>query len=281
MRPAYRGGYDALEHSWLGMKKLIIAAALAAVLAGTASAQAPSAVSIRGIALGTPDLIASAPDANGVVTVSSTVPTPVDLTSAGTAILTGHRTKTVLLGAHTYTLAQAGTTGFGSGWGACLLASGGTALVNATTSLFVGASGTTALTLPTGSWVCLSSDGTNYTSVSAHFSAALLNVADQVVVGGANITSLSQSAGNLTIDCGARPSQYIPNSGAFTITAPANDGSCYLDVENGGTAGAITLSGFSPNSMGGAVLDTTNGHNFRLVISRVHAHSTIYAVALQ
>lgn len=110
---------------------------------------------------------------------------------------------------------------------------------------------------------------------------AELDVADQVVSGGANVTSLSQSTGNITVDCGARPTQFITNGGAFTITAPANDGNCILDMENNATAGAVTLSGFSPNTMGGATLDTTNGHNFRLFVSRVHAHSNIFAVALQ
>jgi hypothetical protein len=112
-------------------------------------------------------------------------------------------------------------------------------------------------------------------------SAACLNVADQTVTGGANFTPLALTTGNNTIDCGARPGQYVSNTGAFTITAPANDGYCYVDVENGGGAGAITLSGFSPNAMGGATVDTTNGHNFRLMISRVHGHSAISAIALQ
>lgn len=57
----------------------------------------------------------------------------------------------------------------------------------------------------------------------AHTVAAL-TIADQTVSGGANVTSESQSAGNITVDCGARPAQYIANTGAFTITAPSNDG---------------------------------------------------------
>ena len=129
-----------------------------------------------------------------------------------------------------------------------------------------GALGTTVLQVP----------GYNATAT-----VAALDVASQTVTGGANVTSLSQSTGNITVDCGARPAQYITNGGAFTITAPANDGSCYLDVENNGSAGSISLSGFSPNTMGGATLDTTNGHNFRLVVTRVHAHSNIFAIALQ
>jgi len=115
----------------------------------------------------------------------------------------------------------------------------------------------------------------------AAFTVASLTTADQTVTGGANITSASQSAGNITVDCGANPQQYIANTGAFTITAPTNDGNCIIDMENGVGAGALTLSGFSPNTMGGATLDTTNGHNFRIYVSRIHAHATIDAKALQ
>lgn len=134
------------------------------------------------------------------------------------------------------------------------------------------------------------SDGSNYHVFAPNGSAsacsntnnfACLNLADQLVVGGANMTSLSQSTGNITVDCGARPGQYIANTGAFTITAPSTDGYCYLDVENGAGAGAISLSGFSPNTIGGAAPDTTNGHIFRLMISRVHTHSNVSSIALQ
>jgi hypothetical protein len=123
--------------------------------------------------------------------------------------------------------------------------------------------------------------GVSMTFPTGTDTVAVLGAADQVVSGGANVTSLTQSTGNITVDCGARPAQYITNGGAFTITAPSSDGYCYLDVENNGSAGAVSLSGFSPNTMGGATLDTINGHNFRLVISRVHAHANIFAIALQ
>ncbi len=229
-----------------------------------------------------------------------------DLTSGGGAIVAGDAAKMDLLGANTYTLARAGTTGFEAGWGNCNLITAGQTVVNTTTSTFVGAGGGTSLTLQTGDWFCPSSDGTNYPTMYVHnignnffsvagpastqktytfpnsnVTVAALNLASQVVSGGATVTSLSQSAGNITMDCGARPSQYITNSGAFTITAPAADGSCIIDVENGASAGAITLSGFSPNTMGGATVTTTNGQNFRLFVSRVHSHSNIFAVALQ
>ena len=110
---------------------------------------------------------------------------------------------------------------------------------------------------------------------------AFLDIPDQSVTGGANVTSQTQTTGNITVDCGKRPAQYIANNGTFTITAPSNDGYCFLDVENGANAGTVSVSGFSPNSIGGATLDTTSGHNFRLYVSRVHGHATIDAKALQ
>ena len=57
---------------------------------------------------------------------------------------------------------------------------------------------------------------------------ALLNVVDQTVSGGANVTTTALSTGNFTVDCGKCPIQSITNNGAYTITAPSNDGSCLL-----------------------------------------------------
>ena len=141
-------------------------------------------------------------------------------------------------------------------------ATSGTAKIQPST----GALGTTIFQIP----------GYNATAT-----AAALDVADQTITGGANVTSASQSTGNITVDCGKIPQQYITNGGAFTLTAPANDGNCILDIENNGSAGTVTPSGFNPTAIGGAALDTTNGHNFRIFISRVHGHATAFAVALQ
>jgi hypothetical protein len=110
---------------------------------------------------------------------------------------------------------------------------------------------------------------------------AQLNVADQTIAGGANVTSLSLATGNVTIDCGARPLQFISNNGNFTITAPANDGSCMLLVTNTGAAGTITFSGFSTGSNTGDALDTTNGHKFTISIWRINGTSGWRAAAHQ
>ena len=115
------------------------------------------------ITAATPNLVVTPSPLTGTGTVGLTQPIT-DQSGAGTAIVTGYNTEWVDVGAFTYTIAQAGTTGFASGWGTCLLntAASGNATINATTSVFKGASGTTTLTLAPGDWVCPTSDGTNY-----------------------------------------------------------------------------------------------------------------------
>lgn len=98
---------------------------------------------------------------------------------------------------------------------------------------------------------------------------AKLNVEDQTLVGGARVTAKVLTPGNITIDPGDRPLQAIVNSGAFTLTAPANDGSCMVLVENGTSAGAITFSGFSVGASTGDALTTTTGHLFTISIWRI------------
>jgi hypothetical protein len=101
----------------------------------------------------------------------------------------------------------------------------------------------------------------------------LLNVEDQVLAGGATVTSKSLSTGHITIDCGDRPLQYITNGGAFTITAPASDGSMMLLVTNNGSAGTITFSGFTVGSSTGDALTTTNTNKFTIAIWRINGVS--------
>jgi hypothetical protein len=102
---------------------------------------------------------------------------------------------------------------------------------------------------------------------------AILDVEDQVLSGGARVTSKSLTTGNITIDPGDRPLQYITNGGAFTITAPANDGSCMLLVTNNASAGAITFTGFTVGSSVGDALTTTNTHKFTISIWRINGTS--------
>ncbi len=218
------------------MKKLLIAAVLSGLLAGGAFAQAPPGNAIRGVVPGTPDFLLSAPDVNGRITVSSTVPLPVDLTGAGGPIVTGYNTKTVLLGAHTYTLAAAGSSGFGAGWGACLLASSGTALVNATSSIFVGASGSTSLTLQQGDWACIGSDATNYTTIAAHYVSGAGTMSSLFPGAGLSSTAIAggtapiTSTGTLYVDA----SYFTAFLSGMILSNDATTPTSVIDISSGG-----------------------------------------------
>ena len=92
-----------------------------------------------------------------------------------------------------------------------------------------------------------------------------LNVADQPLSGGATLTPYLNTiaTGAITVDCGQNPVQYVFNTGAFTINAPANDGACILRVINASgssttpNGGAVTLAGFSPKSPYGVAFTNT------------------------
>jgi hypothetical protein len=105
------------------------------------------------------------------------------------------------------------------------------------------------------------------------FPPASLTRSDQVVSGGAIVPALSLPTGSFTIDCGLRPLQYITNGGAFTITAPLNDGSCILLVTNNASAGTITFTGFTDGSNTGDSLTTTNTNIFYISIFRINGKS--------
>jgi hypothetical protein len=113
---------------------------------------------------------------------------------------------------------------------------------------------------------------------------AALNIVDQTLSGGANVTSFSigtVSSGTTTIDCGKAPLQFLTNGGAFTLAAPASDGSCTVQIINSGTAGAVTFSGFTVNaSFTGGALTTVNASKFMVSITRINA-SSIYVIIPQ
>jgi hypothetical protein len=111
---------------------------------------------------------------------------------------------------------------------------------------------------------------------------AQLDVEDQVLTGGARVTSKSlgtQTTGTLTLDPGDRPMQHYTNGGAHTLAPGSNTGSLFLDITNNGSAGTITTSGWTKVS--GDSFTTTNGHKFRCSCSIGNAGSLLNVQAMQ
>ena len=126
----------------------------------------------------------------------------------------------------------------------------------------------------------------NYTQTFQAVSGTVadLDVASQVMTGGVLVTAAALgtiSSGTTTINCGTSPLQWLTNGGAFTLAAPSSDSSCIVEVENNGSAGVITFSGFSVGTSTGDAIDTTNGHYFDISIICIHGHSTYRIAALQ
>ena len=129
------------------------------------------------------------------------------------------------------------------------------------------------------------SSATNYTlSLPAVTDTlATLSAADQPMSGGVILTAHSYTAGNITIDCGFNPVQYVTGStSAWVITAPASDGTCLLLLTNPGSSVNIpTFSGFTVGASTGDALDATASHKFTLSIWRINGVSSYVVKALQ
>ena len=102
---------------------------------------------------------------------------------------------------------------------------------------------------------------------------ALLDTADQTLSGGANVDCHdlgTVTTGTLTVECGQCPLQFVTNGGAFTMAAPAVDGSTIVLVTNNGSAGAVTFTGFSNGSNTGDAITTTNTAKFSIFVWRIN-----------
>jgi hypothetical protein len=131
-------------------------------------------------------------------------------------------------------------------------------------------------------------DTTNATNITAGTLAQtrltnvlLTNATNQSITGGAIVTSHLISIGNFTCNSGICPLQYITNNGAFTITAPASDGTMLLLITNGTNANTITFSGFTVGTSTGDALDYTSGHMFMMSVMRINSYSTYRIAAMQ
>lgn len=236
------------------------------VFSAGACAASGAAVSVTAA---TPDLVITPSPGTGTFTVGSTQPLN-DQSGGDYAIVTGDGSKTILAGVHTYTLPQAGTAGFASGWGFCILNLGaGNATLTTTTSTFLGAGGGTSITLAQNQWACPTSNGTDYdTFVGAAGAVTVSNsdgtltisptsgaVVASIALGHANTWSGAQTFGEVigtvstqsgttytlaATDCGT--TVLFTNGSAITVTTlnslPVG---CSIAIEQGG-AGQITIA---------------------------------------
>lgn len=94
--------------------------------------------------------------------------------------------------------------------------------------------------------------------------------------GGSAVTT-----GTITPDPANGNLQRYINGGAHTLAAPtaAGDYTITTQITNNGSAGAVTLSGFTKTS--GDSLTTTNGHHFLLHIIKLNGFTRCYKEALQ
>jgi hypothetical protein len=107
------------------------------------------------------------------------------------------------------------------------------------------------------------------------------NSTDQVISGGAIITSYNLGVTNntvntITIDSGLCPLQYLTNNGAVTFLPPNNDGSCVVQILNGPSANAITFTGWQVNVATGVgdSYNTASGSIFNMQVLRINGNST-------
>ncbi|WP_320202804.1 beta strand repeat-containing protein [Agrobacterium rosae] len=134
----------------------------------------------------------------------------------------------------------------------------------------------------------ITSGGTGATTVAAALTnlglstVAKLDVENQALTGGAAVTSKALgtlTTGTLTLDTGDRPLQHYTNNGAHTFSPGTIPGSCLVDITNGASAGAITVTGWT--KVAGDAFTTTSGNKFRLHCSVGNGGSLLIVQALQ
>lgn len=122
----------------------------------------------------------------------------------------------------------------------------------------------------------VSSNGTDYREV------LVIDPATGAFLSGARVSSKNHgtvSSGTVTPDPFERTLHHYVNGGAHTLAPSTNMGFYALDIENNGSAGAITVSGW--NFVTGDAFTTTNAHKFRCHVTIGEEGSTLEILALQ
>jgi hypothetical protein len=235
------------------------------------------AIIVNGGALGTPSS-GTATNLSGTAS-GLTAGNVTNLTLGGALTTTGAATPTLAFGTGAFTYTFPAATGTLAELGLAQTWTAVQTFTNSNIRLLGSSTGYTTFT-------SANAGASNYTQTFQAVSGTVadLDVANQVMTGGVLVTAAALgtiSSGTTTINCGTSPLQWLTNGGAFTLAAPSSDSSCIVEVENNGSAGAITFSGFSVGTSTGDALDTTNGHYFDISIIRIHGHSTYRIAALQ
>jgi len=225
------------------MKVFIIALIFSACVMAQTPLPSPYAASL--VSSGTiTSITAGCGLSGGTITTSGTIAESVTVTAhnGSYAILTGDCGKALTTNTTaSWTLAQAGSAGFASGWATQVNVSSGTLTITTTTSNFYGASGASATTLtitgPAGATI--TSDGTNW----------LVQAGGSGTPSFTAITSGTNTTAAMTVGSGA--SLAAAGSGSITATAvPASGLTGQVSGANGGTG---VNNGTSTITVGGNV----------------------------
>jgi hypothetical protein len=99
---------------------------------------------------------------------------------------------------------------------------------------------------------------------------------------GASATSFPQgvvSSGTYTPAASNGNFQHYTNGGAHTLAPPTTICSIVVEMTNNGSAGAVTISGFTKND--GDTITTTNTSKFLFFITKTSSYSYVNVKALQ
>lgn len=217
-------------------------------------------------------------DNTGALTVSKIGGKSITLGGALTTTGTGAITLAGGTGAVSVTLSS----------GTMATLAGAEALTNKTLNGLTVTASTGTLTIANGKTFVVSNgitlDGTDSTTMTLPASSAHLIGSDVTANLSVGYTTTNNnlgtvSSGTLTLDPTTGNEPYYTNNGAHTLAPPASGTSMIVDMINGASAGAVTVSGWT--KVTGDTLDTTNGHKFRFYISFNNGGSHLFKQALQ
>ena len=211
------------------------------------------------VTAGTPDIVVTPSPGTGTFTVGTTSPLNVQ-SGASYALLTGDNTNLVEMtnaSATTMTIAQAGTTGFASGYTVSVLPTANSTTITPTTSTI---GGLASMSLVAGQFLSIGSDGTNYQVALSVPPSGTQNKVLATPNGSTGQPVLrALVAGDLPAN-GANPTA---TAGASAVNGSAttwmrSDGAPALQVASGATKGIVAGDSSTLTNTSGVLSCTTS-----------------------